>query len=84
MSMCTRSRYKMVTEASQTTKFQAHSFITPLILVNKPYRYKIFCGPVFFRCIKRTNDRTIHQAHFFYNTLLYSLTNLPIIVTLFY
>ena len=67
MSMHTRSRHITVTEASQTAKFRACSFVTPLILVNKPYPYNIFCGPVFFRQIKRTNDTTILQARFFYN-----------------
>ena len=46
MSMHTRSRHIIVTEASQSAKFRACSFVTPLILVNKPYRYNIFCGPV--------------------------------------
>ena len=76
MSMRTRSLHIIVTEASQTAKFRVCSFVTALILVNKSYRHNIFCGPVFFRRIKRTNDTTILQARFFYNMFLYSLTNL--------
>ena len=34
--------------------------------------------------VPETSQITNFQARFFYNTFLYSLTNLPIVVTLFY
>ena len=87
MRMLTRGCHIMVPETNQITNFQARFFYNTfyVLLVNKStYRYNIFYGPVFFRRVKRTNETTILQVRFFYNTFLYSLTNSPIIVTLFY
>lgn len=52
-------------------------------LIHLPIGTTFFYRPVFFSR-KGTNETTILQACFSYNTFLYSLTNLPIIVTPFY
>ena len=62
--------------------FEPVSFITFLtsLFIHVSFLY----WQIFFRRVKETNETTNFQAHFFYNVVLYCLTDLPITIVYFY